>query len=64
MDAKRLFVLVENGKIAMVVSADTGRIESQVDLGEAPIATAADGSHTFVLSPVSLSAYGSGQCAK
>lgn len=64
MDAKRLFVLVENGKIAMVVSADTGRIESQVDLGEAPIATTADGSHTFVLSPVSLSAYGSGQCSK
>ncbi|HMM79486.1 MAG TPA: PQQ-binding-like beta-propeller repeat protein [Pyrinomonadaceae bacterium] len=64
MDSKRLFVLVENGKIAMVVSAETGRIDSQVDLGEAPIATAADGSHTFVLSPVSLAAYGSGTCAK
>lgn len=64
IDAKHLFVLVENGKIAMVVSADNGRIDSQVDLGEAPIAMTADGSRTFVLSPVGLSAYGSGSCAK
>lgn len=64
LDGKRLLVLVENSATASVVMAETGRIDSQVDLGEAATAAGTSGGRTFVVSPTDITAYGAGSCTK
>lgn len=64
LDDRRLLIFVENSKTATAVIAESGRIDSQIQLDNEPIAAGSGGGRVYILSPVSVSAYSAGICTK
>lgn len=64
LDKNRLLVFVEDSKTGTVVMTENGRIDSQIQLDNEPIAAGSGNDRVYILSPVSVSAYGVGACGK